>query len=366
MKRILVPVIGLLVAGGFTSTACSGGSANVEFKGRENKDAGTEAGGGTGAGGGGGKEDDTTCDGECVPGATQGWHHAWFWIGPVNEERPCPSFAPNFTFKGYKGLIAPHDCDACSCESSTGTCKLPSVITARSEICGSGGQEFSFDAPDPWDGMCTDMNAIPAEPDCSNIPCIQSLTIEAITLVNEKCAPSETPVPRGLPTPMWETVAIGCSREGALTGCNNGAGVCLPTPDLGWQHCVWPGDTAEKIERECPPSYNEVRHLFYEAIDDQRKCSMCDCSPPQGSFCSALFSLYHDAACSVPLPLIRPIGSAFADCINLFPPGMVLGSKAITDVDYIPGSCEPLGGEPEGQATPIRPVTVCCLEPSSR
>jgi hypothetical protein len=30
-------------------------------------------------------------------------------------------------------------------------------------------------------------------------------------------------------------------------------------------------------------------------------------------------------------------------------------------MEYIPGTCEPSGGEPEGAIVPTDPTTICCL-----
>jgi hypothetical protein len=41
--------------------------------------------------------------------------------------------------------------------------------------------------------------------------------------------------------------------------------------------------------------------------------------------------------------------------------GSALGSKSATMPTYLPGACQPSGGEPMGSATPTNPVTFCCV-----
>jgi len=85
---------------------------------------------------------------------------------------------------------------------------------------------------------------------------------------------------------------------------------------------------------------------------------------PSGSGCVGSLRLYDDSACAVEADNVG-VASFDEQCINVFPPGRALGSKAITDLAYLPGACLSTGGEPTGAASedPADAVTFCCLAP---
>jgi hypothetical protein len=377
MKPTFIACATWLAAGFPLAMACSGGTANVEFISHDKNDAGVDAassGGSGGAGtsggtavgaGGTGGGRDCPNDSQCAPNPQQSWYLVWFWTGPASAEPPCPSYAPSVGVRAYADLVAPHNCDACGCEASTGSCKLPSQITGRIDpICMAGPDDIPFDAPDPWDGSCTDLNAVPAQSDCANNPCIKSVTAETMTVVGEQCAPSAIPEPAGLPPPTWQTVGLGCYAEDPPPKCNGKAGKCVPKadpPDPQWRLCTWRDDG--DVQFDCLAPY-EDRYIFYRSVDDQRKCSPCQCGAPQGSICSADLWIYEDGACSMPKALFG-INSSFPGCATQYPPGVALGSKKAIDIQYTSGTCEPSGGQPEGEATPFYAVTVCCLKSPS-
>jgi hypothetical protein len=86
------------------------------------------------------------------------------------------------------------------------------------------------------------------------------------------------------------------------------------------------------------------------AIQDERKCSACTCGTPAGGACIGRFIAYSDSSCQVEVAQHYPIKSTGPACIDFMPIGPGLGSKVITDLDYVPGTCAATGGEPEGEA----------------
>jgi hypothetical protein len=76
--------------------------------------------------------------------------------------------------------------------------------------------------------------------------------------------------------------------------------------------------------------------------------------------------LYSDASCTNELNS-NPIGSTGPGCWDLVPPGPALGSKKISNLSYVPGTCAVTGGEPIGTAIPNEDanagaVTFCCRD----
>ena len=101
---------------------------------------------------------------------------------------------------------------------------------------------------------------------------------------------------------------------------------------------------------------------FLVALADTRSCTPCSCGDPEGDACTASISVFKDDACSEPIPLNVPLDSTFSQCINV-PPGTALGSKSATLPAYLPGACQPSGGEPAGAvyAEPATALTLCCI-----
>ncbi|MRG96392.1 hypothetical protein [Polyangium spumosum] len=101
-----------------------------------------------------------------------------------------------------------------------------------------------------------------------------------------------------------------------------------------------------------------------DAVVDDRGCATCECGQPSGGGCTASLRLYEGPACS---SQSEQSGLQFPhdQCVNILPVGHAIAGKAITDLAYVPGSCEASGGAPTGSAVRdvTRAVTFCCLHP---
>jgi hypothetical protein len=297
------------------------------------------------------------CSGECVPLAPAGWSDAMLlWSGPVFAAPPCPDRAPSPAYQGWADLV-PAGCSECACDSTSGSCALPSAFVASSETCpgdGPGAVHTFFTTPDPWDGSCTAQGAVPAGQLCNGVPCVRSLTIDPLTMTESACTPSQTPVPKS----SWQTAAVAC-RGTAMPPCTDPGTLCVPAaepPEEGFSLCIF-----NEGDRDCPPAWPD-RHVFFKDFDDSPMCTPCACSDPIGGACSALVSVYQDNACSAPLvSYFATSADPAAQCHSVFA-GAALGSKAVTDVSYQPGSCTPSGGDLVGAPLPIEPSTFCCRE----
>jgi hypothetical protein len=109
----------------------------------------------------------------------------------------------------------------------------------------------------------------------------------------------------------------------------------------------------------CPTQY-PVRRVYYLAGEDDRGCSPCECSPPQGDSCSSLVSIYADDACSEPVGAVQAESSG-PTCVSV-PAGSPVGSKQASAPTYTPGMCQPSGGEMTGSVKPNHPYTICCQQ----
>ena len=299
--------------------------------------------------------------GQCVPLRPLGWSDPILVAWSSGHPLECPPEAPVHHFTKYAELIAgPLNC-ACACKPSTGTCKLPAMMTAQNAVCYTPGAVVtSFDPPTAWDGACSNASAIAAGKQCDGKACVESLTIGPMEVVDEGCEVEEDPILTGTSdVPRWGLTVLGCEGfpEGGEVGCGSAAKCApAPAPPPAFRVCVYQeGDIPCEGE-----SYTE-RFVIYSGYDDKRTCTDCTCSPDvAGSLCKATASIYSDATCLTPLISGYPISSLKEVCLDLTPPGEALGSKAVSDVKYHPGTCQPIGGASTGEVERLRPSTICC------
>jgi hypothetical protein len=333
----------------------------------DDRDAGPD-GGNTGdagdAGDGGAEGGMSFCPGQCVPLPPDDWQGPrLLWVGPEAEApADCPPQAPTLAWTGHDGLHAdPLQCGPCACDASSGICLPPETFTAHSALCYQGGVDAPFDPPAMWDGTtCTAENAIDAGAECpenSGVQCVQSVTVGKLVLMDDKCQPSFQPPPKILTGPSWDLLGIACKGIIEDGSCGDTGKMCVPTaepPPPGYMQCVYQvGDIPN-----CPTEF-PFRKVLFASYDDSRHCTACGCDAPQGSLCKGTATVHEDMSCTAPLAFLT-VTSQLAPCVDL-PPGTALESKTVTGLVYTPGSCQPTGGEPMGQAIPIEPRTFCCM-----
>ena len=286
---------------------------------------------------------------------TAGWDEpSWLWIGPEALAPDCPYGPMSTAYEGHADLVAPPGCEACACEPPTGSCALPSTLTASTTACNiPGGSSTSYDAPSPWDGHCDDTTQVPSG-------LAHSLTIGALGINENGCAPTP-PVPAKVISLRWDTYGRACDVKGWSPGPIMRS-VCIPDDPLppGYHLCMF-----QKGKSTCPGTTGNVfteQHVFYQGVEDNRKCSTCSCGSPIGSACTATVSVYKggDLTCGGPSVVQLPVSSVSATCVDIQLPGQALGSKSTGPTTYLPGACPPMGGDPSGLATETEPSTYCC------
>jgi hypothetical protein len=314
---------------------------------------GGAGGGTTGTGGAGGEG----CEGQCVPFGPGVWSTPLLvWMGKDGDAPDCPASAPIADAPMFADLNAPTVCGACTCDAPTGTCALPTTLTAASAPCpgnAPGIAHTSFNAPAAWDGSCTAVSPIAANLPCGVGNCVQSLTIEPLTLTENACAVKVEPVAAKVPY-TWGTTARSC-RGAAYGRCSAPADGCAPAAEPGFAQCI-----GRDGDRECPGPYYTVKHVFYSGLADTRDCTACACGAPAGSTCTAFISAFKDGSCSSPV-VAGTVDATGSACLDVLPSGQALGSKLATAPVYAPGACQVSGGEPTGEALPVQPSTYCCL-----
>ncbi len=308
------------------------------------------------------------CTGQCVQLGASPWSRfpSLLWIGK-GDPPACPARAPTLGFQGFADPVGTLACDACACERPTGTCSFPTTLTANSEACpadGPGVTHTSFDAPTSWAGGCTSSNPIPMGKQCGSGPCVKSITIDPPAIQETGCAVAVQPVPKLNPGGVtFKTHAREClGNPLPEEGCGQGE-ACMPTaepPPPGFHQCI----AREGDEADCPGSYPE-RFVFYEKYEDQRGCTPCSCGAATGSICETRIALYNATDCGAPPVVLAQSSIASGPLCADLPPGMGLLSKAGLSREYIPGTCEPLGGEPMGEVV-MRVATTFRCQPQGR
>lgn len=303
-------------------------------------------------------ERDAVAGGE--PGCAVGtsnvhWAALWadpalLWVGPEDQAPECPRGQVSVAYEGYDDLVAPTACEACACEPPTGSCALPSTLTASTAVCPGGPLTTSFDAPTPWDGLCD--NTLQTPPGAAH-----SLTIGALAMIENGCTPAP-PVPAKVLSLHWNTFARACDMPWRKPTVRS---LCLtdePFP-VGFAMCI-----LRDGEHDCPADPGNVfteQHFFYNGVQDNRQCSACTCGPPMGSACTPMISIYKDDVCSAASAVAQiSVSSADDVCLDIALPGQELKSKSAGPTTYLPGTCPAMGGDPSGSAIKTNPVTSCC------
>ncbi|MFO0759114.1 MAG: hypothetical protein U0359_21660 [Byssovorax sp.] len=300
--------------------------------------------------------------GGCAQGELVHWpadweEPLWLWFGVEDQAPECPHGAASTAFEGHADLVAPDECEACTCEPPTGACSLPTTITASTATCGafSNGALTSFDPPPGWGGLCDGTKQLPGG-------AAHALTVGPLEMTEDGCAPGPT-IPAKVISWHWQTFARACDGKGWSRGPIEHS-MCIPdahatTPDF--RLCIF-----HEGEHDCPMlTHNDFteQHVFFQGVDDKRACSECSCGPPMGSVCTATISIYKggDLTCSGPTVTKTTVSSASPTCVDIQPPGQALGSKSAGPTTYTPGTCQPLGGAPNGLAAEgTEPLTFCC------
>ena len=214
------------------------------------------AGGGGGSGGAAGtggqsvSSSDSTggggCPETCYPVPTPSpWYkngYVLLWRGAPDETPlDCPDNAPTNWWNGYANLV-PTACPQCTCQPPQGSCSLPATLKAYYSPCPPPANTpfESFDPPMNWDGSCTTVNPVTADPSCSGTTCIRASPIDP-PVVNDPpaCAPGPSTPTTTVP-PYWANKVRMC-RDGntqqQLLGCD-AMHFCALSLSPGFMACI--------------------------------------------------------------------------------------------------------------------------------
>jgi hypothetical protein len=299
------------------------------------------------------------------------------WFGPVGmAPHECPDDIGAFGGLEYFQLYVPSSdgCPKCGCGPTQGSCSpRPNSIHLRAAPCSEiQAYTTNFNAPENWNGECTSNHTLAANAECpvdSGIPCAQSVYSSALLDPTEGCKPITIPVPKAITdVPKWEQVALSCNASDLENDVPPDYCKKSKTPypvipkDDHWRYCVRP-NLMGVYNCESGSAFKH-RAVVYpkHAIMDHRSCTECSCKA-SGGVCYASFGLYEDNDCTKLLTK-NLISSNDSFCSDINPPGLAIGSKEVSDLLYVPGTCTPTGGLPQGtvENDPSEAVTWCCLD----
>lgn len=363
--RVVLGVSGMccaLIAG------CGDVYVGAFYGGSGGSDGGSSGTGGTGSGSTSSSGTAEVCPhGTCETLPLSGdWHadeYALIYQGPTGQPVPdCPNGAPLDVWDGHANLLQT-TCAACSCQPPNGSCELPTNLKAYyTPVCPApANASFQpFDAPIGWDGSCTPVNPVMADPNCLGGNCIQGLTIDPPVVKDPPACKLGIPTPMDPVPARWEKNVRMCIGNLPFRVCGDGATLfCAATPPAGFLACVQKKGVL--VDTDCPSNFPH-KMFAYKSFTDASTCSPCACDAPAGSKCSTGISVYLEKAdCTGADQKLIVDSTQPSGCASL-PPGAGLLSKRADPPTYTPGSCKPSGGELLNPAEPdlSGARTFCC------
>lgn len=260
------------------------------------------------------------------------------WQGPVivregiGQAPDCPDAMPSPTLLAFDGLTVPAVSCACECGEPYATdCGLATLAGRAPSNC---VDEDFFPPPVSFSpGVCQPIASLDVGSwlyDPFNFPLdsVGSGTCDPLAQVD-------------VPQTTWASGFRGCGLEGAAAACEDG-GTCQP--DIG-PACIF-----REGDLPCPSEAYGSRTVVFESVADDRGCSDCSCGTPSGT-CNGTIQ-FSSNGCDA-MSIFE--GSVPVDECSVHPGGT--HAQYIVEPD---ASCSPGGGNPQGNAEPADPVTVCC------
>lgn len=271
----------------------------------------------------------------CLPAAPKGWDGPKVMHLDDDLSVACPSTWPDLALRAGAGELdaPPAECAACDCdEPADAYCSEFTYETYQGPSCDG-----------PW-GLKTKVNGT---------GCIHWTKPGAIKITHTKSNAS-CGASGGAPTvtsAQFEQEATICSAAPLGGGCDLDAGVCVPKVDsAAWPlHCI-----SRTGDKACPSGAYSERHLLHEAFDDTRDCTGCVCEPTGLGACAVPIT---EGGCNQSVKSLVTSGTC-VDASNFVGGVAVVPNKAT-----VPGvGCAvSQAAQPNGEAKPKLPVTVCCL-----
>jgi hypothetical protein len=275
----------------------------------------------------------------CAPAAPPGW------TGPLEVfvgQAPLPSCSAGYQpdRDAYDELSAPDATCVCTCGPPKVLCSSPTMVFNTDPGCVTASCASTILNP----ALCT---TIDEHASCAGAAGFY-MTAEQAAVGTAGCAPQPS---KTVPPLTWGLQARACVPAVAPSqaDCPSGT-VCAPRPSSPFAStaCV-----AIQGDATCPPGAYSVKRRFFTGATDTRGCTTCACAAPTAS-CTATIDVYSstNGSCSGnKITYLAPF-----TCDGVGQPGDFLLTLSPTS-----GACGATASNPTGGASPIGPVTVCCV-----
>jgi hypothetical protein len=273
----------------------------------------------------------------CLAPPPIGWDGPVFlYDGPINSAVPACTEDTTSVYTGHGSPTAPPaGCQACKCGTVSGTidCNGVDVITFNNGGC-------------PGYGICAQVKLSAT---CQSIPvsCGHASTLVTAPYTRGGSCPASGGQLFDGGAPSFTRAVHACAVTSGSGSCQ-APERCVPAPPSSFAgRCIV--KLGESVE--CPPGQYAERHVYYEGIADERRCTACGCAPPQASCGAGSLSV---TACG---PSENDVPRSLNECsttpiqaARVTGAGVVLSSAA----------CKPTGGAPSGSVRGTGPTTICC------
>ena len=258
----------------------------------------------------------------CTPLPPDGWEGPLVALLGTGSAPSCPDDAPEQRLVAHSGLSAP--AAQCGCECSPSQCD----IEVYAGLAGGCAEDLPISLSA---GMCQELVVGGISADTT----ISSPEVGCTPLESAEISP-----------PQWTDEVRLC--EGPSTSCSGGS--CVPSLGLGAGVCIY-----RDGEHTCPLSGYTQAFTFHRGLEDDRGCSPCSCG--EGGSC--VVSAYDNASCQG-VPFFESVLDAPTCTVigEVVPEGVTTAGMTIEPEG---GACEALGADAIGDASPVEPLTLCCL-----
>ncbi len=276
-----------------------------------------------------------------------GWTHL---AGFPDNPAPCDDGNP--AVKLFVGPAGAAQCTQCTCGGPQGgSCSLPKVeCWAASAGCAGNAIDVTATFSD---GMChkptNQLGQLGFPPALSCQMTGQGQLINA-----GACPPSAVDFPNKA---TWNNQLNVCVSDNKFGGCGAGkACIRKGQGDAGERLCIRKNGTANV----CPAGWANITQA-YQAGTDTRSCTACQCGNPNNATCNGGDMTFFDAdncgAAGNDPPKTFNATNGCTDVSNL----LDFNSWSASATVPVPsGTCQPGGGQPQGQVTTNNAVVFCC------
>lgn len=296
------------------------GDSVVESTGAD--EAGSGSAEGTSVGGSTSVGSDEMCIDECIPQVPAGWLGP-FYAAEAANEIGCPA-GYDAQDVAYGNLEAAEAGCSCSCSAAAGSCAVAFEMSLGGCF---GGATWTV-----GDG------------ECESLPSA-GLDVHAFATVSGSPGACTPNLQQDIAPTTWGTTTTFCAAPARGGSCGNDRCTAAPPDGVATLLCV-----SKNGQHDCPGLGYSERTVLHRSVADTRECTGCNCGGQAA--CDVQAFAHDNDSCNDEGQVVTLNG-----CTDL----SISGSYGLSTVVQ-GGTCSATDATPAGEATPLEPVTVCCVE----